>query len=879
VDTARWEQLQSLFHRAIDLPAAQRDALLARECADAEMRAEVHALLEEDARSASLLDEGVARLADRVLGTAVPPLIPKQPLGRYRIKSVLGEGGMGVVYLAERIDLGTLVAIKILRDGWLSPARRERFANEQRTLAQLTHPSIARFYDADTLPDGTPWFVMEYVEGIPLTDYCSAHHMPLRERLTLLRTVAEAVQYAHRHLIIHRDLKPSNILVRQDGTVALLDFGISKQMESVDVPTDHTRTGVRFMTPAYAAPEQMRGGQSGVHTDVYSLGVVLYELLTGRLPYDLAHRSPSEAETMVREHEAVKPSAVARRVAQHTAERSRIPSASKVAWADLDVLCLTAMHKDPQRRYRSVEALIRDIDHFLRGEPLEARPESLPYRAGKYVTRHWRGIGATAAALAAVVALVTVYTVRLASARTAAVVQATRTERIQRFMLNMFSGGDETAGPADTLHVVTMLGRGVSEARGLDLEPAVQAELYGTLGGIYEALGNFERADTLLRAALDRRRTLEGPTGPDVAASLIALGALRSDQAAYDDAERLVRQGLAIGSRSPSTDRVQGHGTIVLGEVLENRGVYDSAIQVLQDAVRLQSRSNGDVTELGEALSELANSEFYIGHFRVSDSINRQVLAIDRRLYGDRHPRVADDLINLGAIQHELGDYPQAEQFYRQAFEMERAWYGPEHPEVASVLTMLGRTLVMEHRYDDADSLLREALAIQEHAYGPVHPRVASALNALGSAALSRGALDDAQADFTRMRTIYQSVYGDNHYLLGIAASDLGSVAYARHNDTAAERLFREAVRRLTASLSADHLNTGIARIKLGQALVHEHRYPEAETELLAGSQIVAKQTSPSETWLSSARSALTIVHDSLRQAHELAPPPPKPTN
>jgi tetratricopeptide (TPR) repeat protein len=305
--------------------------------------------------------------------------------------------------------------------------------------------------------------------------------------------------------------------------------------------------------------------------------------------------------------------------------------------------------------------------------------------------------------------------------------------------------------------------------------------------------------------------------------------------------------------------------------------VYDSAILVLQDAVRLQSRPTGDATELGEALSELANSQFYIGHFRISDSINHQVLAIDRQVYGDRHPRVADDLINLGAIQHEMGDYPQAEHSYRQALEIERAWYGTENPEVASALTMLGRTLVMEQRYDDADSLLREALAIQEHAYGPVHPRVASALNALGTAELSRGALDNAQSDFIRMRAIYESVYGDHHYLLGIAASDLGSVAYARHDDRAAERLFRDAIRRLTASLSADHLNTGIARIKLGQVLVHERRYAEAEGDLRAGYQIVANQTKPSETWLSSARSALAMVYDSLHEPRQLPPMTPRP--
>ena len=214
MDAQRWERIQDLFHRAADLPAAEQQSLLAAECAaDPEMVAEVTALLREDASGSPLLDAGLAQLADRMLGDPPSPALPRQEFGRYRIKSMLGEGGMGVVYLAERTDLGGLVAIKILRDAWLSPARRDRFANEQRTLAQLNHPSIARLYDADTLGDGTPWFVMEYVEGVPLTTYGVEHRLSVTERLRLFRAVCEAVQYAHRHLVIHRDLKPSNILV------------------------------------------------------------------------------------------------------------------------------------------------------------------------------------------------------------------------------------------------------------------------------------------------------------------------------------------------------------------------------------------------------------------------------------------------------------------------------------------------------------------------------------------------------------------------------------------------------------------------------------------------------------------------------------------
>jgi serine/threonine-protein kinase len=293
MDSARWERIQALFHDAVDLPADAREPFLQSACGDdLDLLAEVRASIEEDQRGASLLDRGVEYTATRVLQNESHTL---QQIGPYRILRVLGEGGMGVVFLAERTDLGSQAAIKILRDAWLSPARRQRFATEQRTLAGLNHPSIARLYDAGALSDGTPWIVMEYVPGVPLAEYVRARALALIERLRLFRAVCDAVQYAHRHLVIHRDLKPSNILVTTDGHVKLVDFGISKQIGDAATGIDLTRTGARLMTPAYAAPEQIRGGQIGLYTDVYSLGVILYELVTGRLPFDFSTRTPSEA--------------------------------------------------------------------------------------------------------------------------------------------------------------------------------------------------------------------------------------------------------------------------------------------------------------------------------------------------------------------------------------------------------------------------------------------------------------------------------------------------------------------------------------------------------------------------------------------------------
>src|SRR5436309_15006570 len=274
MNAARWEQIQVLFHEVADLPDPAQRASLEAQCAeDPALMTEVLSLLEEDARGDSLLDRDAAHVAAEVLDEGIPPALLDQTFGPYRLKEALGQGGMGVVYLAEREDLGSVAAIKILRDAWLSPDRQERFASEQRTLAQLSHHCIARLYDADTLPDGTPWFVMEYIDGVPLTDYCRQHKSSIGERLKLFRAVCEAVQYAHGHAVIHRDLKPSNILVKSDGSPSLLDFGIAKQLETIDASVDQTRTGLRLMTPAYAAPEQIRGDRVGVHTDAYSLGV------------------------------------------------------------------------------------------------------------------------------------------------------------------------------------------------------------------------------------------------------------------------------------------------------------------------------------------------------------------------------------------------------------------------------------------------------------------------------------------------------------------------------------------------------------------------------------------------------------------------------
>jgi serine/threonine-protein kinase len=826
MDAARWERLQALFHEAVDRPPADRLAFLREACAgDDALLEEVIAAIAEDEQGSSLLDHGVEYAAERMIDAAPDRL---REIGPYRVLRTIGEGGMGVVFLAERTDLGTSAAVKILRDAWLSPSRRQRFAAEQRTLARLNHPSIARLFDAGTLGDGTPWIVMEFVEGVTLTDHVRTAPSSIEARLRLFLDVCEAVQYAHRHLIVHRDLKPSNVLVTADGAVKLLDFGIAKDIGEAR-PGEASPTIARLMTPAYAAPEQARGEPAGVQSDVYSLGVMLFELLTGTLPVDAQSRTATGI-------------------------------------ADLDVLCLTAMHPDTARRYASVEALSRDVAHYLASEPLEARPDSLHYRAGKFVRRNWRPLTAAAAVALAVVSLVAFYTWRLTDARNAALAEALRTRRIQSMMLALFNGGDAAAGPAEDLRVVTLVDRGLREAQGLAGEPRVQADMYDALGGIYQKLGNLSQADTLLTAALEARRALAGPGSGDAAVSLVALARLRVAQARYDDAERLVREALAIrrGAGAPDAPALADTST-ALGEVLVEKGDYPAAIAVLEDVVKARA-SEGDTPEHAATLRQLVNANFYAGRFDRAEEVGRVVLDMSRRVHGAKHPLVADDLVNLGAVAHERGRYPEAERAYREALAITEAWYGPNHTRTASNLTMLGRTLVREERYDEGVECLQRALAVQERVYGSVHPTVASAVNDLGTVALARKRLDDADAAFSRMADIYRAVYHDKHFLVGIAVSNLGSVAMERPDYVRAETLYRQAITIFSDTQSPTHLNVGIARIKLGRALLRDGRPADAEPEILAGMDILTKQTVPSVGWLKNARDDLAAVRIALKK-------------
>lgn len=850
-----WDELQQKFEQVSRASPAQREAMLDQiGSGDPDLAARLRRMLQHDVTPNSLLDGGIAPLAARTLNHGSLPA----SVGPYRIVRLLGEGGMGVVYLAERADVGGLVALKLLRDAWLSPSRRMRFASEQRLLARLNHPSIAQLHDAGTLDDGTPWFAMEYVEGRNLVDHCRDNQLTVNDRIRLIRTVAEAVQHAHGHAVIHRDLKPSNVLVTGDGLVKLLDFGIAKQLDDTGETGERTVTGLRMLTPAYAAPEQFTGGPVGVHTDVYAMGAMLFELITGSRPFP--ETVVSDAAAMeARLREPARPSAQALRDRQ-------VPG--RAQWDELDVIVMKAMHPDPERRYRTAYSLIRDIDRYLRGEPLEARPDSVGYRLSRFVRRNARAVTAAAFVSLLLVGMSGYYAVGLRRARDAAVAEAERTARIQAFVTSLFQGGDEAVGAPDTLRVQTLIDRGIREAVALDAEPGAQADLFLTLGGLLRQQGRTAAADSLLQRALEIRSTLVPGDHPDIAVALTALATLRMDQALLDQADSLLQRAVAIVDRRlPTSDdrAIETHAT--LGLLRQEQARWVEAIAEQEEVLRRLAARFDSPLQTADATVQLANSHFYAGALDASDSLNRIAIATFRKLRGDQHPSVADALINLGAAEFERGRYAAAEGYFREALSRVEGWHGPEHPATASALTMLGRALTFQSRHSDADAALSRAVAIQEAAFGPEHPRVSSALNEMASIALQRGDNVEAERLWRRTEAIQLKVHGERHWLLGIARSNLGTVRTRQGDFVGAERYFRSAIELFTESQGAAHLNTGIARIKLGRALLGQRRWRDAMAESQAGLDVLLALPEAPQGFIDAAREDIGKAEEALREA------------
>ncbi len=581
-----WPRIKEIFEAVADLAPAERTAFWEQQSAgDESVRREVESLLAADAQADDFIGSLTKAIPRHVLEKLAEEPFVARRFGAYRTEREIGRGGLGTVYLARRADdsYQKVVAIKLLRRGLDTEDILHRFRNERQILARLEHPNIARLIDGGTSEDGLPYFVMEYVEGEPLNAYCETRNLTIDERLKLFRTVCWAVTYAHQHLVIHRDLKPSNILVTGDGEVKLLDFGIAKLLGADEEAAFRTMTEQRVMTPDYASPEQMRGEAMTTASDVYSLGVVLYELLTGAKPYRLTNRSPKELESAIADQIPERPSTV---VASN--QQSEI-SHQKFLRGDLDNIVLKAMRKEPARRYASVGQFSEDIRRHLEGLPVIACKDTFSYRARKFVRRHKAGVAAAALVLLALLGglVTTTWQTRIArQERDHARLAQRQAERMDDFLQSLLRSADPAKMGKDVRVVQVLDAASKSMDHDLAAEPEVLAQAHESISFTYGQLGQVQSSEEHIRAALEIRRRIHSPDDPATLKTEMWLAGAFCNRAEWQAAEPLLRHVLAVRSRQNPPDLYWlARTNEVLGSVLSYTNRPEEGLIVLQKAL------------------------------------------------------------------------------------------------------------------------------------------------------------------------------------------------------------------------------------------------------------------------------------------------------
>jgi serine/threonine-protein kinase len=829
-----WARVDAILDEVLPLDPTSRAMALERACGgDAALRAQVEALVAADAGAENFLETPAAEYAAGLVRAASdaearPDDRPGDRVGPYRVIREIGRGGMGRVLLADRADgqFEQQVALKLVGNGQFGGEILQRFLRERQILARLQHPNIARLLDGGVTADGRPYFAMEYVEGEPITTYCDGRALDVDARLDLFASVCDAVQYAHQNLVVHRDLKPSNALVTPGGQVKLLDFGIAKVLhedgdESEPVAATLTRLGSGPMTPEYAAPEQVRGEPVTTATDVYALGALAYELLTGRGPHRLGRLTAAEVERAITMREVERPSAA---VMRSGGEMRLLHRQLK---GDLDTIILQALQKDPARRYPSAAALAEDVRRYRGGLPIAARRDSVRYRAGKFVRRHAIGVAATVLVLASLVAglIGTAWQARVASR------EAAKATEVSRFLASLFAVADPARTNAASITARELLDRGASRIESdLAGQPEVQAQMMHLLGRIYRELGVFDRAQQLLERSLDLRRSQFGSDDEEVAATSSELARLWLDMGKPDAAERLQRDTLALRRRLLGPDHPDVGNTLRdLAAVLTSRGQHDEAERLQRDALALHERHFG--AEHAEVASDLEGLQATLrarGQVTPAVTAARRVLEIRKKVLGDDHLETATAMNNLALLLYEKWELPEAERLYRQVLAFDLRRLGEVHPYTATVTNNLAFVLRDRGQYDEAERLYRSALDLDRRLFGQEHPFVATVLNNLAALLAAKGQYNEAERHYRESLAMFRRVYGDGHWRVGTTQGGLAGVLAAR-GDTSAERLYRDALARLERSLPRDHPHHEPVLIGLGRLLTQRGAAADAE--------------------------------------------------
>ncbi|MGD8376706.1 MAG: tetratricopeptide repeat protein [Acidobacteriota bacterium] len=832
----REARADALLSAALDLPEEERARYLERECAgDQELLELVRELLADAESSDDFLEPGKLQRGE-LWGDAsiqIGRLPPGTPVGAWSLLRELGGGGMGVVYLAERTsgEFHQKAAVKLIRAGIDTEETIRRFQQERQILASLDHPSIARLLDGGVTSEGRPFLAMEYVEGQPIDEWCNRQRLTVADRLRLFVEVGHAVEFAHRHLVVHRDLKPSNILVTDGGKVKLLDFGIAKLLDPAATPhaAPATRTAVRVMTPQYAAPEQVAGAPATTATDVYQLGLLLYELLTGRRAQEFRDMTPSEIQEVVCERIPARPSTAVTGEGADETHGAAPDRVRRLLRGDLDNIVMKALRKEVESRYASVSDLVDDIERHLAGLPVNARPATFRYLAGRFVRRNRVAVVAGSLVVISVLAglVSSLWLARVASLeRDRARREAATARRVSEFLIDTFQLADPGEARGTTVTAVELLDSGTRRIEALAGEPEIQATMKDVMGRVYLSLGLYDPAGRLLGDALELRRTLYPDPSEPVAESLDHVGRALHEQGSYDEAEQQLQRSLEMRRElfGPSHPQVAEslRGLALVQQFRRNldqaQALYDEALAILQEVYGPRH------PEVALVLKDLGSLELQRGEYERASELLRRALEIQREEIGGDHPAIADTLNALAMSLHNQDDFQEAERLYRESLEMRERILGPQHPHTASVRGNLAALFYQQREFEKAEPIFRETLELQRVSLGDDHPSVALSMTNLAVLLSALGRLEEAEPLYRGALAIRLRAYGEGHFSVATSRYYLGRLLWQRGQVEEAESLMRAAMR----NLPEKGPNRASLLVDLGEMLLDERRMDEA---------------------------------------------------
>ncbi len=788
---SNWTLIESIVDAALALPVEQRQSFVDEKCeGDQILKEEVNTLIHSIQQSTQLFShaKGAKNKAFKSVietGAASSHSLIGSVIDKYKICKLISHGGMGTVFLAERDDglYEQKVALKLIRHGMETPDNICRFENERSILAGLNHPNIAKLLDGGVTDFGLPYLVMEYIDGVPVDEYCDTHQLSIARRTELFKTICRTVQYAHNNLIIHRDIKPDNIFVDKQGHVKILDFGIAKLLEDgINTGSDGVQTSNQVLTPGYAAPEQVLGNPITTATDTYSLGVLYYRMICGVSPYDFNDKNLATRHRIIAEKIPSKPSEKFKSLSQSEQKRvsdNRKSTVSKLFYdlrKDLDAITLKSLRKEPEKRYQSVESLMDDIHRYEENMPVQAHHGNIAYRAEKLIRRNYRMIAAFAALFLLSATFSIYHTNRITAERNLAQTEAQKTAEVTSMLFELFEANEPEQSLGDTLTAQHLLQQGLEKAELLTKQPDLQAQMFNVIGRIYLKLGDLQKAEPIMLEAVNIFEDLYGGRHPNTAESYANLAAIYSAKGHYEEAEQLFRNSLEIlDKKSSAHTPILSSAMTDLAYVLRRQGKYNEAEQAYRTNYKRFKTDFGENHEKTiSAKNGVGVTIFNQGNYNEAESIFREVLKKRLEILGDTHIDIAESKNSLAALLMNRGQIDEAELLFNDAYNLRNHILGDTHPKTLLTLNNLALIQRDKGNFKRSDSTFKRVIKAKEQTFNSKSVSTAITYFSYGELMVFDNKIDRAIDYFDRAYDIFLNYLGSEHSFTARSKMNLG---------------------------------------------------------------------------------------------------------